>query len=119
MAVPKKRVSKSKTQLRKTKWREKALAEAKDVISSLRRDTEISRLWSQLRGKQQPNGDYPLKEGGVRELIKARAAEANQSSSRGFGSERRQQLLVEKEQLEKDQLSNEVSKDTDNGTDNV
>jgi hypothetical protein len=33
MAVPKKRLSKSKTQLRKTKWREKALEQAKKAFA--------------------------------------------------------------------------------------
>lgn len=127
MAVPKKRVSKSKTQLRKTKWREKALVEAQSVISSLRRN---SLLWAQLRGEKLPNGQYPLMEG-LRKQIKALtalAADSNQvsstSSKRGFGSARRQQLLLEKQQLErdqleKDQLSNEKSNDESNDTDNV
>jgi hypothetical protein len=33
MAVPKKRLSKSKTQLRKTKWREKAIEQAKKAFA--------------------------------------------------------------------------------------
>ena len=33
MPVPKKRLSKSKTQLRKTKWREKALEQAKKAFA--------------------------------------------------------------------------------------
>lgn len=33
MAVPKKRLSKSKTRLRKTKWREKAIAQAKKAYT--------------------------------------------------------------------------------------
>jgi ribosomal protein L32 len=33
MAVPKKRLSKSKTKLRKTKWKEKAMEQAKKAFS--------------------------------------------------------------------------------------
>lgn len=111
MAVPKKRTSKSKTQLRKTKWREKALAEAQNAISTLRRDPILLTKLREAAGQDKMGKDNPIE--GVRKKLKAFAAEAKEAKPpRGFGSQRRQVAI--QAEVEKQQPPDDINNNKDN-----
>lgn len=141
MAVPKKRTSKSKTQLRKTKWREKALAAAQNVLSTtLLRDpliikkriaaerrvdalrdaarAEAKRLRKKGQNTKGPN--HPKE--AVKQQLKAEAkAKAAKPLGRGFGSQR-PQVAPSKRSFEEGpqaDVKKQQSKDLNNNDNNT